>query len=374
MRRMIVALVLVSTILLTANAVACSMWLYFAQVNGSWKWEILTALLTIAFVPATLLGFRTSPIWLRIVYAASAIWLGIVNFCFFAAIICWGIFCLIQLSGWSFDPFHIVAFLFGMALLTAVYGVFNAMRIRVKHITVKLPNLPSAWQGSHVALVTDLHLGHISGSLFLRHVLSILQQWYPEAVFISGDLFDGTTARLEQLAAPWREFQTLRGIYYVTGNHDEFGEHEKYLNAVRSTGIHILQNEKVTIHGLQLIGIHDEETRNPARFREILKQVQLDRQQPSILLSHRPENLSIAEEEGVSLQLSGHTHGGQFWPWNWVVSRIYGRFAYGLNQLGKLQVYTSSGTGTWGPPLRVGTTSEIVLIQLETATPTSPLP
>jgi hypothetical protein len=100
-------------------------------------------------------------------------------------------------------------------------------------------------------------------------------------------------------------------------------------------------------------------------LREILRQVQIDRQHPSILLAHRPVNLSVAEEEGISLQLSGHTHGGQIWPWNLLVSRIYGRFGHGLSRLGKLQVYTSYGAGTWGPPLRVGTKSEIVLIRFE---------
>jgi hypothetical protein len=107
------------------------------------------------------------------------------------------------------------------------------------------------------------------------------------------------------------------------------------------------------------------EAGNPTELRSILRQAQIDRRQPSILLAHRPVNLSIAEEEGISLQVSGHTHGGQIWPWNLVVLRVYGRFASGLSRLGKLQVYTSNGVGTWGPPLRVGTKSEIVLIRFE---------
>ena len=100
-------------------------------------------------------------------------------------------------------------------------------------------------------------------------------------------------------------------------------------------------------------------------MRSILRKVQIDRLHPSILLAHRPVNLTVAEEEGISLQLSGHTHGGQIWPWNLLASRIYGRFAHGLSSLGKLQVYTSYGVGTWGPPLRVGTRSEIVMVQFE---------
>jgi len=116
---------------------------------------------------------------------------------------------------------------------------------------------------------------------------------------------------------------------------------------------------------LQIVGVHDSEAEDAAVLRAILRGVRLDSQLPSVLLAHRPVNLVVAREEGISLQLSGHTHQGQLWPWNLLVARIYGPFAYGLHRLGALQIYTSSGAGTWGPPLRVGTKSEIVLLRLE---------
>ena len=129
----------------------------------------------------------------------------------------------------------------------------------------------------------------------------------------------------------------------------------------------MLHTEKVDVAGLQIVGVHDSEAGQPEILRQILRRAELDPQRPSILLAHRPVNLAVAEAEGVSLQLSGHTHSGQFWPWNLVVARIYGQFAYGLGRLGRLLVYTSSGVGTWGPPLRVGTKAEIVLIRFEKA-------
>ena len=151
----------------------------------------------------------------------------------------------------------------------------------------------------------------------------------------------------------------------MTGNHDEFSERSLYLAPVRSVGIRVLNNEKTSVEGLQIVGVHDSEASDPVQLREILRQARIDRRLPSVLLSHRPVNLSVPQEEGISLQLSGHTHGGQIWPWNLLVSRLYGRAAAGLSRWGKMQVYTSNGTGTWGPPLRVGTKSEIVLIQFE---------
>jgi hypothetical protein len=225
--------------------------------------------------------------------------------------------------------------------------------------------LPEAWRGRTAALVTDLHLGPLSGAAFLRRVIARLRVLQPDAVFISGDMFDGPTHDLDSLVAPWREFTSRRGIYYVTGNHDEFAERNLYLDPVRRVGIHVLHNAMVSIDGLQLVGVHDSEAGDATELRSILNRAGIDRQRASILLAHRPVNLAIAEEEGISLQLSGHTHRGQIWPWNLLVSRIYGGFGYGLAQLGKMQVYTSSGVGTWGPPLRLGTQSEIVLIRFE---------
>ena len=154
----------------------------------------------------------------------------------------------------------------------------------------------------------------------------------------------------------------------MTGNHDEFSERSLYLASVQRVGIRVLDNESLSIEGLQVVGVHDSEAGDPAKLREILRHAQIDRQHPSILLAHRPMNLGVPEAEGISLQLSGHTHHGQMWPWNLLVSQIYGRAAAGLSRWGQMQLYTSNGTGTWGPSLRVGTKSEIVLILLESET------
>jgi len=113
------------------------------------------------------------------------------------------------------------------------------------------------------------------------------------------------------------------------------------------------------------VGVHFRDSTNDEHLRAILRRADVDRNRASILLTHAPDRVNIAEEEGISLQLSGHTHGGQFFPFTWITSRIYGKFVYGLQRLGTLLVYTSYGAGTWGPPFRLGTTPEIVLIQFE---------
>jgi predicted MPP superfamily phosphohydrolase len=116
------------------------------------------------------------------------------------------------------------------------------------------------------------------------------------------------------------------------------------------------------VDGLQIVGVHYRDATNPERYQAILRKIGLDRGCASVLLLHAPVRLPTSGAEGISLQLSGHTHGGQFFPWTLIVQRVWGKFAHGLQAFGKLQVFTTYGTGTWGPPLRVGTRSEIVVI------------
>jgi predicted MPP superfamily phosphohydrolase len=356
---------IVSTILLSANALVCATLGYFLGIPGWMVWQVIPGALAISFIPTTILRFRSANPALRIVYALSASWLGALNFAFFAALTCWVVEIVAVPFGWPLPRFQFAVILFGLAAAVTVYGLINARWLRISRVTVRLPNLPEAWQGRTAALVTDLHLGPLSGAAFLRRVIARLRTLKPDAVFISGDMFDGPTLGLDQFVAPWAEYSPPRGIFYVTGNHEEFAERSLYLEPVRRVGIRVLNNEKTSVDDLQIVGVHDSEAGDPAAFRDILRHAQIDLQLPSILLSHRPVNLSVPEEEGISLQLSGHTHHGQIWPWNLLVRRIYGPAAYGLSRLGNMLVYTCSGTGTWGPPLRVGTRSELVLIRFE---------
>ena len=361
--RMIRFAAIVSAILLGANALVCATACHFFHVHGWLAWQALPGLLSLAFIPTTILRFRSAHPALKILYAICATWLGALNFAFFASIACWIVAGVFLIAGRPAPRFEIATILFSIALLVTLWGLINARWLRITRITVPLANLPEAWRGRTAALVTDLHLGPLSGQAFLRRVLGKLRALQPDIIFISGDLFDGPTLGLRELVAPWREYTAPLGAFYVTGNHDEFAERALYLDPVRSAGIRVLDNEAVTLDGLDLVGVHDEESSDPAQLRTILTRVHPDRQRPAILLAHRPVNLRVAEKAGISLQLSGHTHHGQMWPWNLLVRRIYGPYAYGLHRHGKMWVNTCSGTGTWGPPLRVGTKSEIVLIR-----------
>ena len=365
--RIAVFLIVIQSILLLAHWFLYETWTSFwaAPAPGISSLQVVLALLSVSFVIASLLAWRSSHAVVRVFYTISAVWLGTLSFLFLAACSCWALYGGARLLGLYPDRRALAAVLFGVGLLASLYGVINAAWTRVKRVTVKLPNLPEAWRGRVAALVSDTHLGHVHGAGFVRRIVAMLTRLHPDIVFIGGDMYDGTAAKVNELAAPWAQLATPWGAYFVTGNHEEFSDHTKYLDAVQHSGVRILNNEKVTVDGLQIVGVHYRDSTNDDRLRTVLRQAAVDRGQASILLTHAPDRLSIAEEEGISLQLSGHTHGGQFFPFTWITSRLYGKFVYGLQRLGNLLVYTSYGAGTWGPPLRVGTTPEIVLLQFE---------
>jgi predicted MPP superfamily phosphohydrolase len=172
-------------------------------------------------------------------------------------------------------------------------------------------------------------------------------------------------AEADAFVALWKDFPAQLGIYYVTGNHEEFSDRSKYLRAIEAAGVRVLRNEKVTLDGLQVAGVLYGEGSDPEGLRSSLSAMKLNREQPTILLSHVPQYFEIAAAAGVSFQLSGHTHKGQVLPWSWVARRVHGKFVYGLNKFKEMLVYTTSGAGTWGPPMRLGTRSEIVVIRFE---------
>jgi predicted MPP superfamily phosphohydrolase len=325
--------------------------------------EVTAAALSVSFVVASLLAFRYYNWFVRAFYRFAAAWLGTVNFLFLAACLCWGMYVIAPLVGFHLQRSALAGLLFGLAILASLYGLANARLTRITRITVKLPNLPEPWRGRVAALVSDVHLGHVNGLGFMRHIVARLTRLKPEVVFITGDLYDGTKVDAAAVASPWKDISPAWGTYFITGNHEEFSDPSGYLEAVQRAGVRVLQNEKVVVDGLQVVGVHFHESTNADRFRAILKNASIERERASILLSHAPHALSIAEEAGISMQLSGHTHGGQIFPFTWFTQRIFGAYTYGLKRFGEMLVYTTTGAGTWGPPMRVGTKPEIVLIE-----------
>ena len=325
--------------------------------------------LAFSFVPAALLAFRFHNFAVRFFYWIAAIWLGFLNYLFWAS-------CLIRMSWLVFRllPFPqnpattkplFAGVFYALAALAGLYGLLNGRIIRIRRIAVHLPNLPASWRGRTAVLLSDLHLGSINGARFCRRLTALASSFNPDIAFLPGDIFDGTKGDLDRLIAPLKQLAPPYGIYFSTGNHEEFHDTAQYVEAVRRAGIRVLANELVTVDGLQVAGVHYHDSSSPLHMKAAIDGLRPDRAVASILLNHAPTRLPIVEQAGFSLQLSGHTHGGQLFPFTWFTSRIYGNFTYGLQRFGALQVYTSSGCGSWGPPMRVGTRPEMVLMKFQ---------
>lgn len=333
--------------------------------HGALWIKLVLGFLSVSFVAASLLAFRHTNAALRAFYRAAAVWIGLVSFLFLAAISSWIIFGVTRLAGLDVNFHRTVELLFGAAAVAGLYGVFNASWTRITRTTVRLANLPAAWRGRTAALISDVHLGHVRNRSFLRRLVARILREEPDAIFVAGDLYDGTAIDARRAAEPLNELVAPQGVYFVAGNHEQFGDDSKYLNAIAAAGVRVLSNEKVEVDGLQIIGVPYRNATQNGQLASVLHGIGLDRDRASILLTHAPDHPEIAEAAGVSLQLSGHTHLGQFFPWSWMARRIYRQFVYGLSRIGKMQVFTSSGAGTWGPPLRLGSNPEIVMLQFE---------
>ncbi|HEX4024619.1 MAG TPA: metallophosphoesterase [Steroidobacteraceae bacterium] len=259
-----------------------------------------------------------------------------------------------------------------LAVAATVAGWIGARRRpRVKEVQVALPDLPAPLQGFVIVQISDLHVSATLRRHYVDAVVDSVNGLDADLVAITGDLVDGSVAQLAPQVEPLRRLASRHGTYFVTGNHEYYSGADAWTAQLRRLGLHVLLNEHVVIEhggaGLVLAGVTDTSAHqfDPARRSD--PRSALDgapaRVRPRVLLAHRPRSAPAAAAAGFDLQLSGHTHGGQFWPWNLIV-RWQEPLAIGLDRLDGLWVYTSRGTGYWGPPQRLGVPSEITRLRL----------
>ncbi|TMG90916.1 MAG: metallophosphoesterase [Betaproteobacteria bacterium] len=260
-----------------------------------------------------------------------------------------------------------------MALTPAItlVGFFMARRVApVVNVSVPLAGLPKELEGFTIAQITDIHVGQTIKRNFVAAIVDRVNRLQADMIAITGDVADGSVPDLAQYTEPLAQLESRHGTYFVTGNHEYYSGANAWIRELERLGARVLMNEHVvldhdgaalTVAGVTDYSAHHFDPSHRSDPRAAAKGA--PEHAPKVLLAHQPRSANSAEAAGYQLQLSGHTHGGQFWPWNFLV-RLQQPFIAGLNRLGRMWVYTSRGTGYWGPPMRFGIPSEITLIRL----------
>ncbi len=341
---------------------------FFSITNPVYK-NILAGIiifLAISFFAASFLARWNDNFLTRDYYFFSGFWLGLLANLVLATTAAWLIIGTGQLFGSGLSKSFLGSILILAALGYSIYGTWNAFNPRVKNITVAIPNLPEQWRGKKVVQISDVHLGHVHRESFARDIVSKANEQNPNLVVITGDLFDGMDGDLDLLAKPLANLSAEKGVYYVTGNHETYLGVEKALAAIKNTNIKYLNDEVINADGLNLIGINYPargENKNAVAVLENLKKDYLGK--PNIFLYHSPVDIDQLKNMGINLELCGHAHKGQLFPFNFVSRAVYRGYDYGLFKIGDYTLYTTSGAGTWGPPMRTGNRPEIAVITLQ---------
>ncbi len=265
------------------------------------------------------------------------------------------------------------------ASVVTLVGIVGAVAVvqalrgpMVRAVEISLRRWPPALDGFRIVQISDIHIGPILDRRFARDVVERCNALDPDLIAVTGDLVDGSARHLREEVTPFAELRARHGVYFVTGNHDHYSGAPEWVSVVAALGIRVLCNERVSIErngvGFDLAGVHDHRGSFQQGWREDLDAALAGRDpaRAVVLLAHDPTTFRRARELDVDLQLSGHTHGGQIWPFRYLV-RLIVPWVSGLHRYGDAHLYVSCGTGFWGPPMRLGAPAEITELRLRSA-------
>jgi predicted MPP superfamily phosphohydrolase len=247
------------------------------------------------------------------------------------------------------------------------YGVKTALGPpQLDRVQLPLAKLPRAMDGTRLAVVSDIHLGPLTGTNHATRIVNLINSVNADIVCIVGDLVDGSVAELGRFAAPLANIKSRRGAYFVTGNHEYYSGYQEWVAEVARLGVKPLRNERLELDGLDLAGVNDiggVDFGDGPDLRRALGD--RDTSRPVVLMAHQPVVARDAAPFGVDLQVSGHTHGGQMAPFNLLV-KLEQPVVSGFGTVDGVPVYVTNGAGFWGPPVRVGAPPQVTVIELRT--------
>ena len=317
-----------------------------------------------SFVLSEFLSRRLAADWLKPLEYFGIFWLGIISISLSVFIIAdtLRLFFYTQQSGYFSVAVSIIA-----VLLVTAYSVYNVSRgLKTKEIKIKTEKLPAGVRQFSIVQLSDLHIDSMKNLKWLKDIVNKTNALEPDLIVITGDLIDSNVCNLHGYCETLAKLKSKYGVYGVTGNHEYYAGLENFMNIAKVAGIKVLRNEKVTVGGiLELAGVNDKEGERfdggGPDYESALKNC--DFKKPVVLLDHRPVSFTKNSDK-IDLQLSGHTHAGQIPPMDLFVWLLY-KYPFGLHKRNDSHIYTTFGTGTWGPPMRLFSRSEIVKIVLE---------
>lgn len=366
-------IILISVFTLIYFYLLTSLWIPIQEPLWVWSGGVFQAFMfgTILWVPLYFwnLDIEQTPLWQLLVLGAAFCFMGLISFAF--------VFCLMRDTASMLLPVNLKTpnssySILGISLICFSVGAFLAhYGVRIKTVYVPFQNLPKPLVGIKILQISDLHVGPTIRGPFVKKIVQLVQSTQPDLVAFTGDAIDGTVEDLASLVAPLKEITSRYGNFYVTGNHEHYWDAPGWSKHFGSLGFEPLQNEhrvvQVGDYRIAVAGVPDPaaamNNHEGPDFKKTRSQIPEDAY-PKILLCHQPKFAKQAAEVGFDLQLSGHTHGGQFFPWT-LIARLVHRYHLGLHRLNQLWVYVSPGTGYWGPPVRIGSPAEVTLLVLK---------
>lgn len=338
-------------------------------------YTIIFIVLASTFIAGKILEARHSSILSDVLNITGGFWMGFMLYSFMflllSDIIGLGLLIPGIISANNISDYRKWAFLSSsfISLILIAGGFINAVIPVVKKYDITINKSAGEIKTLRIAAVSDIHLGSVIRKRSMKKLSGILESIHPDVVFLLGDIVDGELGPVLRgdLLKYFTEPQSKDGLYAITGNHEFIGGAKRTIPYIESKGIRVLKDEVVILPGgIQLIGRLDRDSfRFYARERQSLEELtkNIDHSKPVILLDHQPFHLEETMKYGIDLQLSGHTHNGQLWPLNYLTRKIF-ELSYGYMKKGNTQIIVSSGFGLWGPRIRSGSRSEIMLINI----------
>lgn len=313
---------------------------------------IVMLIAAVSYPLATIIERIVSNNITRVFYTAASAWMGISFYLLFFLII------YLVLSLFFQVPREMAGITIAiLTIIISAYAIYNSYLLKVNHIEIPIKNLKEDLKVVHLS---DIHIGSIRNSGYMERIVNETNKLNPDMVFITGDMVDGS-ARLHK-----HTFEAINRLnvpaFFVTGNHETYEGLDEVFRVLGCTNLKILQGDMVEYKGIQIIGVGYSFEKD--HLKNSLSMLEIKEEEPSILLYHLPRELEDASEAGIDLQLSGHTHNGQMIPFNFLVKLMF-PYISGLYKYNETQLYVSQGTGTWGPPMRLGSNCEITLIALK---------